>query len=84
MALPEHMALPQQLAEGDFRQAEKQKDQNTQEGKSHPEKPEPRTEPGRREGESQEGDEDQEGPREALEKPEPRAKPGGREGKSQE
>jgi hypothetical protein len=29
MALPQDMALPQQLAEGDFRQAEKQKDQNT-------------------------------------------------------
>ena len=29
------MAFPQQWAEGDFTQAEKQKDQNTQEGKSH-------------------------------------------------
>ena len=49
-----------------------------------PEKPETRAEPGRREGKSQEGVEDQEEPREAPEKPEPRAEPGGREGKSQE
>ena len=38
-----------------------------------PEKPETRAEPGRREGKSQEGVEDQEEPREAPEKPEPRA-----------
>ena len=44
-----------------------------------PEKPETRAEPGRREGKSQEGVEDQEEPREAPEKPEPRAEPWGRE-----
>ena len=49
-----------------------------------PEKPETRAEPGRREGKSQEGDEDQKELREAPEKPEPRAETGGRERKTQE
>ena len=48
-----------------------------------PEKPETRAEPGRREGKSQEGVEDQEEPREAPEKPEPRAGEGNGKGREE-
>ena len=96
------MTLPQQLAEGNFRQAEKQTRIPKKGRAMGKEEPGKRRGTGRahgslrearaqsramgkgREGKSQEGDEDQEEPREASEKLEPRAESGGRERRTQE
>ena len=69
------MALPQQLAEGDFRLAEKQKDQNP------PREARDQSRAREKGGKSQEGVEDQEEPREAPEKAEPRAGEGNGKGR---